>query len=317
MGMSLPDLRQLRQFVAVAEHLHFGRAAAALHISQPPLSRSIQDLESKLGAKLFERTRRKVELTAAGAWYLDEARNVIARLERAGRAVAELAAGGAGALRIGFVTIADYSVLPDLLARFKAAHPGVSMSLRELVTEAQLEALGAGELDLGFVLPPLPAREVESIAVNREKLVVALPSHHPLAEAPGPLAVKRLAGESFVMVPAVLARGLSDAVLGLCARAGFAPRVAQEAVQMQTVVSLVSSGLGVAIVPESLLNLRRSGVVYRAVRDPHPKIELRLAWRRDARSAALVRFVALARASAGLVDSGALNPHPPRRRQLR
>jgi len=312
--MKTPDLRQLRQFIAVAEHLHFGHAADALHISQPPLSRSIQDLEARLGATLFERSRRKVELTAAGAWYLEEARQVIARLERASRAVAELATGGAGTLRIGFVTIADYSVLPGLLARFKAANPGVSLSLRELVTEAQLDALGAGELDLGFVLPPLPAREVESFAVNREKLMVALHEHHPLATGRGALAIKTLADEPFVMVPSNLARGLSDVVLGLCARAGFAPRVAQEAVQMQTVVSLVSSGLGVAIVPESLLNLRRSGVVYRAVRDAHPRIELRVAWRRDSHSAALSRFVAFARASARLVDSGPLNPRPVRRR---
>src|SRR5471032_799895 len=262
--MNTPDLRQLRQFIAVAEHLHYGRAAAALHISQPPLSRSIQDLEARLGARLLERSRRKVELTAAGAWYLEEARQVLARLERAGRSVAERSAVGAGALRIGFVTIADYSVLPGLLSRFKAANPGVSLALRELVTETQLEALGAGDLDLGFVLPPLPAREVESIAVNREPLVVALPSRHPLARERGPLGVRTLAEEPFVMVPANLARGLSDVVLGLCARAGFAPRVAQEAVQMQTVVSLVSSGLGVAIVPASLLNLRRKGVVYRA-----------------------------------------------------
>ena len=313
--MTIPDLRQLRQFVAVAEHLHFGRAAEALHISQPPLSRSIQDLEAKLGVRLFERSRRKVELTAAGAWYLEEARQVLARLDRASRGVAELAAGGAGALRIGFVTIADYSVLPGLLSAFKAADPGVSMSLRELVTEAQLDALGAGDLDLGFVLPPLPSREVESIAMNRESLVVALPERHALAREHGPLGVRAIADEPFVMVPANLARGLSDVVLGLCARAGFAPRVAQEAVQMQTVVSLVSSGLGVAIVPASLLNLRRSGVVYRAVRDPHPKIELRLAWRRDSHSAALGRFVALARAHARLVDSRALNPRPLQRQK--
>ena len=293
--MNTPDLRQLRQFIAVAEHLHFGRAAAALHISQPPLSRSIQDLEAKLGAKLLERSRRKVELTAAGAWYLEEARQVLVRLELAGRSVAERSAGGTGALRIGFVTIADYSVLPGLLSRFKAAYPGVSLALREMVTESQLEALGAGDLDLGFVLPPLPARDVDSITVNREPLVVALPGRHALARERGPLGVRALAEEPFVMVPANLARGLSEVVLGVCARAGFAPRIAQEAVQMQTVVSLVSSELGVAIVPASLLNLRRSGVVYRPVRDRHPRIELRLAWRRDARSVPLARFVELAK----------------------
>lgn len=293
--MTTPDLRHLRQFIAVAEHLHFGRAAAALHISQPPLTRSIQDLEARLGVRLLERTRRKVELTAAGAWYLEEARQVIGRLEHASRAVAEVAAGGAGTLRIGFVTIADYSVLPGLLSRFKSANAGVALALRELVTEAQLEALANGDLDLGFMLPPLPARDVVSIVVNREPLVVALPATHRLARERGPLSVRGLADDPFVMVPANLARGLSDVVLGLCARAGFAPRVAQEAVQMQTVVSLVSSGLGVTIVPASLLNLRRSGVVYRTVRDVHPRIELRLAWRRDAKSGALGRFVELAK----------------------
>ena len=189
--MTTPDLRQLRQFVAVAEHLHFGRAAAALHISQPPLSRSIQDLEARLGARLLERSRRKVELTAAGAWYLEEARQVLARLERAGRSVAEHSAAGAGTLRIGFVTIADYSVLPGLLSRFKAAHAGVSLALRELVTETQLEALGTGDLDLGVVLPPLPAREVESMAVNREPLVVALPRATPWRASAVPSACVR------------------------------------------------------------------------------------------------------------------------------
>jgi DNA-binding transcriptional LysR family regulator len=293
--MKPPDLRHLRHFVAVAEHLHFGRAAAALHISQPPLSRSIQDLEARLGTTLLERSRRKVELTPAGVWYLEEARQVLGRLERAGRLVRERAAGGEGSLRIGFVTIADYSVLPQILARYKAAHPAVSLALRELVTEAQLEALGSGELDLGFVLPPLPSREIVSIVVNREPLVIALPARHRLARIKGALRVRALADEPFVMVPANLARGLSDIVLGLCARAGFAPRIAQEAVQMQTVVSLVSSGLGVAIVPASLLHLRRSGVVYRPVADSHPKIELRLAWRRDARLAPLDHFVDLVR----------------------
>ena len=296
--MTVPDLRQLRQFVTLAEHLHFGRAAAALHISQPPLSRSIQDLETKLGARLFERSRRKVQLTPAGGWFLEEARQVLARLERASRTVAGMAAGGACTLRIGFVSIADYSVLPGLLKRFKAAYPGVELALRELVTEAQLEALASGELDLGFVLPPLPAREFDSAVVFQEKLVVALPAQHRLAGNRRPLAVRELAEEAFVMVPRNLAAGLADILLGLCSRAGFTPRVAQEAVQMQTVVSLVSSGLGVAIVPASLLNLGRKGVVYRPVRDAHPKLELRLAWRREAQSAPLERFAALAKAGA-------------------
>lgn len=295
--MDIPDLRQLRQFIAVAEHLHFGRAAAALHISQPPLSRSIQGLEARLGAQLFERSRRKVELTAAGRWYLEEALQVLARLERAGRTVAEMGSGGAGALRIGFVSIADYSVLPGLLRSYKAAHPGVALALREMVTEDQVAALAAGEIDLGFVLPPLAGTPLESIRLHREGLVIALPEGHPLGRKAGPLRVSRLAGEAFVTVPRALAPALSDSVANLCARAGFSPRVAQEAVQMQTVVSLVSSGLGVAIVPASMLNLKRSGVVYRPVRDEHRRVELRLAWRPEARSAALMQFVQMARAA--------------------
>lgn len=293
--MTTPDLRQLRQFVALAEHLHFGRAAAALHISQPPLSRSIQDLEARLGATLFDRSRRKVELTEAGTWYLEEARQVLARLERAGRTVAEMGAGGAGTLRIGFVSIADYSVLPGLLRRYKAAHPGVTLALREMVTEAQVTALTTGEIDLGFVLPPLAGTPLESVLLHREGLVVALPETHPLARKSGPLRIAGLSGDAFVTVPRVLAPALSDSVADLCAQAGFVPRVAQEAVQMQTVVSLVSSGLGVAIVPASMLNLKRRGVVYRPVRDEHRRVELRLAWRREAHSAALGRFIALAR----------------------
>ena len=285
----------MRQFVAVAEHLHFGRAAGALHISQPPLSRSIQDLEAKLGARLFERSRRKVELTAAGVWFLEEARQVIARLERAVRTVAGMGAGGAGTLRIGFVSIADYSVLPGLLRRYKAAHPGVTLALREMVTEAQVAALMAGEIDLGFVLPPLAESRVESILLHREGLVAALPQTHGLALKDRPLRVARLAGEAFVTVPRALAPALYDSVADLCARAGFSQRIAQEAVQMQTVVSLVSSGLGVAIVPASMLNLKRSGVVYRPLCDKHRRVELHLAWRREAHSAALEKFVALAR----------------------
>lgn len=293
--MKAPGMRQLRHFVAVAERLHFGRAAADLHISQPPLSRSIRELESRVGATLLARTRRRVELTPEGARFLDEARRLIEQLERAVLDVRGMAAGTSGRLRLGFVSLADYSVLPGLLKSYKASRPGVSLALREMLSPDQCTALAAGELDFGLLLPPTGDGPLEHQVVHSERFVAALPSRHPLARAKARVAMRELAGESFVMVPREIAPGLHDIVSGLAARAGFAPRVAQEAIQMQTVVSLVSAGLGIAIVPSSLANLGRRGVVYREIADAHPKLELWLAWRRGSLTAAGREFVLHAR----------------------
>jgi DNA-binding transcriptional LysR family regulator len=294
--MDLPDLWQLRYFMAVAEHLHFGRAAAALHISQPPLSRAIRGLEERLGVALFLRNRRRVELTPAGARLLDEARRTVGQLERAVLELRGMAAGEVGRLRIGFVSLADYGVLPQLLKAYKAARPSVQLALREMLSPEQSLALAAGELDFGLLLPPVAEAEgLEHLVVQRERFVVALPARHRLAAPRGPLAMSELAGESFVMVPREIAPGLYDIVSGLAARAGFSLNVAQEAIQMQTVVSLVSSGLGAAVVPGSVANLGRRGVVYRKLADKHPILELWLAWRSGSMGAAASELIAQAR----------------------
>ena len=292
--MNSPELRQLRHFVAVAEQLHFGRAAAALNMSQPPLSRSIQDLERRLGATLLARSRRKVELTPEGARFLEEAKRVLGQLERAVLEVGRMAAGAGGRLRLGFVSLADYGMLPELLKAYKASRPGVSLALREMLSPEQAVALAANELDFGLLLPPV-AGDLEHLVVQRERFVVALPSRHRLARARGRIAVREIANEAFVMVPREIAPGLHDIVAMLAARAGFSPRVAQEAIQMQTVVSLVSSGLGVAVVPASVANLGRRGVVYREIGDAHPRLDLWLAWRRGSLGAAGREFVQHAR----------------------
>src|SRR5687767_2865073 len=294
--MDLPDLWQLRYFMAVAEHLHFGRAAAALHISQPPLSRAIRALEERLGVALFLRNRRRVELTAAGARLLEDARRTLGQLERSVLELRGMAAGELGRLRIGFVSLADYGVLPQLLKAYKAARPSVQLALREMLSPEQSLALAAGELDFGLLLPPVAEAEgLEHLVVQRERFVAALPARHRLAAGRGPLAMSELAGESFVMVPREIAPGLYDIVSGLAARAGFSLNVAQEAIQMQTVVSLVSSGLGAAVVPGSVANLGRRGVVYRKLADKHPTLELWLAWRSGNLGAAASEFVAQAR----------------------
>ena len=292
--MNLPELWQLRYFVTVAETLHFGRAAAALHISQPPLSRAIRALEERLGVTLLARTRRRVELTPEGSRLLEEARRMLGQLERTVQEVRGMARGEEGRLRIGFVSLADFGVLPRLLKTFKAARPRIALALREMLSPEQATALAAGELDFGFLLPPV-AEDLEHIVVQRERFVAALPARHRLAAGKGKLAVSALAGEPFVMVPRDIAPGLYDIVSGLAARAGITFNVAQEAIQMQTVVSLVSSGLGAAIVPGSIANLGRRGVVYRELADHHPKLDVWLAWPRSAQSTAARDFLSFAR----------------------
>ena len=294
--MNLPDLWQLRYFVAVAERLHFGRAAEALHISQPPLSRAIRALEERLGVRLLARTRRRVELTAEGSRLLDEARRLIGQLERSVLELRGMAAGEQGRLRVGFVSLADYGVLPDLLRRYKSARPGIALALREMLSPEQAIALAAGELDFGLLLPPVAGEAaLEHLVVQRERFVAALPSRHPLARGTGRLAMSELAGEPLVMIPRDIAPRLYDTVRGLAARGGFPLNVAQEAIQMQTVVSLVSSGLGVSSVPESVANLGRRGVVYRALADRHARLDLWLAWPRAPLGAAAREFVVQAR----------------------
>ncbi|MGE5641293.1 MAG: LysR substrate-binding domain-containing protein [Clostridia bacterium] len=297
--MNLPEIRQLRYFIAVAERLHFGRAAEALHISQPPLSRAIRALEADVGADLFVRNRRRVELTPAGARLLEDSRRLLAQLARTAQEVRGLAAGERGRLRIGFVSLADFGVLPALLKGYKAAHPGVRLALREMLSPEQAAALLAGELDFGLLLPPVAGVEqLEHVVVQREHFVVALPAAHRLAGGRGKISVSALAGEPFVVAPREIAPGLYDIVSGLAARAGISLNIAQEAIQMQTVVSLVSSGLGAAIVPASIANLGRRGVVYREIADRHPRLDVWLAWPRGALSAPAAEFLKMARTKA-------------------
>jgi DNA-binding transcriptional LysR family regulator len=293
-SITLPDLRQLRQFIAVAERLHFGRAAATLGISQPPLSRSIQDLERRVGARLLARSRHRVELTAEGAHFLAEARRLVAQLESAVVDVRRMAGGEKGRLRIGFIPLADYGVLPRLLTAYKAAHPDVTLTLREMLSPEQLVRLVLGDLDFGLLIPPVTSSDLEHVVLQREQFVAALPFDHRLARARSRLAVRQLAREPFVVVPRELAPRLHDVVTAIAAQGGFSPQIAQEAIQMQTVVSLVSSGLGVALVPASVARLGRQGVVYREITDPHPRLDLWLAWRRGSLGAAGEQFVAQA-----------------------
>ena len=298
------DLRRLRYFVAVAELLHFGRAAARLHMSQPPLSRQIQQLEREIGAMLFRRSKRRVELTDAGAYLLDEARRMLADAETLAVRTRRVESGETGRLTLGFISAVDYSILPGLLSAYRAAHPGVTLELRELTSDIQLRELHEGRIDAGMLLSPVDDTALATLPLLREPLVAALPEDDALARSRAPLPLSSLAGRPFVIFPRSAAAGLYDAIIEFCRTGGFAPRIAQEAIQMQTIVSLVSAGLGVALVPASLRDMRRRGVVYRNLRENSPLLTVLLAWRAANRSACLAQFVATARSSVRTTAAG-------------
>lgn len=300
MSIKLPDVRQLRQFVAVAEHLHFARAARELNISQPPLTRAIQELERKVGAELLQRTRRRVELTPAGAELLGAAKRILAELVHAVERVRSVGEGAAGSLRIGFVPLADYGLVPSLISAHKARHPGIALSLREMLTPQQQTALELDELDLGILVGPMPAKGFQQLVVQRDRFVVAIPARHALGQDKAPMPALSLAREPFVAVPREYAPRLHDIVTAIAHRAGFEPKIAQEAIQMQTVVSLVAAGLGVALVPQSVASVKHKGVKFRPLKDRHDSLELSLTWKSMSPNGAVRDFVCTARPSEGV-----------------
>ena len=286
------ELRVWRQFVALAEALHFGRAAQRLHMTQPPLTQAIQQLERRLGTALFERTRRSVALTPAGAALVEPARQLLQQAAALTVRARAAARGELGHIRLGFVSTIGYGPLPGWLRAFREAHPGITVELREATGDVQLEAFAQHELDAGFLLhapgiAPLPSLQRLSLGV--EPLLLALPESMPPRTTPA-----RLLREPLVIFPRAIAPSLYDAVLAFYHRQGVTPVIAQEAIQMQTIVNLVSAGLGVALVPRSMKLLQRPGIVYRALppalAQAAPRAETSLVWRADAPPAVL-RFV--------------------------
>lgn len=299
-----PDLRQWRYFVAVADERHFGRAAERLSMTQPPLSQAIRALEDALGVALFARTKRSVELTAVGAALLPDVRRLIAAADALPPLAQSLARGEAGSLALAFVSTADYGLLPQLLREFGARYPHVRLQLAEATSDVQIEELAAGRIDAGLVIPPVPPRHAASLSylpVLREPLVVAMPAEAAEAAdaaADAPVRIADIASLPLVIFPRRLAPGFYDIITGCYGAAGVTPRIGQEAIQMQTIVSLVSAGMGVALVPQSLRNLRRTGVVYRALADPAPVVETGLVWRTDDVSPVLAGFIDVVRGAA-------------------
>ena len=270
------ELRQLKYFVAVAEERSFGRAAKRLHMSQPPLSTQIKNLENELGVTLLNRSTRRVDLTDSGRTFLSRAREILASVEEAGAEARGAGSGLRGRLEIGFVSSATLSLLPPALQRFRERFGGVELDLRELSSVEQVEALYEEGIRVGLVRLPMRAPGIKFEPILAEPLVVALPVGHPLKYSQK-IPLDEVAGLPLIFFQRRLEPGSHGQIVELLGRVGALPKVAQYSVHLQTVIGLVASGMGVAILAESARRLHREGVVYRPLDVPDASSWLGLA----------------------------------------
>ncbi len=288
------ELRHLRYFVAVAEELHFGRAAARLYIVQPSLSQQIQQLEEELGLPLLTRTKRSVELTDAGRVFLVEARKVLAQVQEAKRATQRAYRGEIGRLVVGYISSSTYDLLPMMLSAYRERFPEIDVALRELTTQEQVRALEEETIQVGLLRLPINDPTIDVKVVRREPIVCVLPEGHPLALHER-IAMALLAHEPFVLQARQRGGGYYAQLTNLCLTAGFSPNVIQEVTEMHTIVSLVAAGMGVSLVPLSMKNIRSQGVVYRELEGAAVLTEMAVAWLRNSHSTIVQNFLQVAK----------------------
>ncbi|MPQ66975.1 MULTISPECIES: LysR family transcriptional regulator [unclassified Pseudomonas] len=289
------ELRHLRYFIAVAEELHFGRAAEVLGISQPPLSQQIQALEQELGARLFDRTNRRVELSEAGRLFLQEARLVLAQVDKAADVARRAQLGELGELKIGFTSSAPFnSTIPQAIFAFRQAFPAVHLNLREMSSKTVADGLMDESIEVGLMRPlPLPDA-LSVVELMHEPLVAVLSAKHPLAGgSEDGMYLSELALEPFVFFPRSYGSGLYAQLLTLARQAGFSPHFAQEAGEAMTIIGLVAAGLGVSVLPASYQRIRIDGVVYRPLLDPDAVSAVWLVQRKDQKSPMAKAFIEL------------------------
>jgi DNA-binding transcriptional LysR family regulator len=283
---------RLSCFIAVAEELHFGRAAERLHMTQPPLSRQIQQLENELGVHLIDRTTRSVTLTPAGVAFLPDARRILQLAEGAALNVKRVPAGDLGTVVVGFTAASAHAILPRLLDKAREQLPDVKLELREMVTAAQIEGLMTGELDLGMARPPLKRPGIVSRPLLHEQLIAALPANHPLVDVTRRLTLNDLDGQDLIMYSPVEARYFNELLISTFTIAGATPRYVQYVTQVHTMLVLVRSGIGIALVPASAATLHPEGVVFRTIGAFRERpVELDAAWRGESTNPALRRLL--------------------------
>ena len=292
------ELRHLRYFRAVAEELHFGRAAQRLHIAQPPLSQQIRQLEEELGVALLVRSTRRVELTAAGEDYLRQVEAILDSVDAAGRRAQRIADGWQGNLAIGCVGSATYSLLPRFVRALRDELPDVDVSVRgEMLAPEQLAALESGDIDLALLRMPVESHGLHLESIRTDRLIVALPADHPLTSTPEDQAVDiaQLRGEDFISHVGGGRSVIAGVLAATSERAGFVPRIRHEVEETSTLVTLVAAGLGVAIVPEPTSALGVAGVVYRPLSAPIDQVALAAAYAAARRTPLIERAVAVLR----------------------
>ena len=288
------ELRHLRYFVAVAELLHFGRAAGLLRIAQPSLSHQILQLEAELQTKLLERTKRRVQLTESGRLFLEEAREILARADRAAVIARRTAHGAPGRLRVGFAYWMDATKLVEVVRRLDDRQPVVRLEIREMSVHLQIAALKEERLDAGFVRLPVTERPLNSESLAAESFIVALPLRHRFSAMPR-VRLSALSNEPFIFFPPDSVPQFYDLAIKLCRDAGFVPNVRDEVDHPDLLLRLVAAGVGISLVPSSARKTPRPGVVFRAL-DPSPRLlETAVAWRRDNSSPTLNLFLEVAR----------------------
>jgi DNA-binding transcriptional LysR family regulator len=283
------ELRHLRYFLAVAEELHFGRAAARIHIAQPPLSKQIQQLEKEIGVQLFKRSKKSVELTGAGKIFQKEALGILNSLENAIKKARLASWGDAGWLSIGFIASSTYDVLPIILKEFKKRHPEIELVLQEIQSSEQNQALREGRIHVSFARFPKTESGLVFETVYSEQLVAALPQSHPLNKKRS-LKLSDLANEPFILQPPLPSPHAKNTIQ-IFANAGVALLIVQTAEQMHTALGLVSAGIGITLLPSSIQNMQIRGVEYRNLINPTPVLEMKMGYRVDETSPALARFI--------------------------
>jgi DNA-binding transcriptional LysR family regulator len=291
------ELRHLRYVVAVAEELHFGRAAARLNMSQPPLSQQIRQLEDEIGAKLFRRTNRQVRLTEAGEAFVREARQILAHADYAAKVAVRASKGEIGQITVATVTSTNsgfFNVVVEIRRSFARQYPDVRLVLRSLSAAQQVQALREGRIEAGFLTLPIDDQELLVEWVRAEPLLLALPETHPLAQATL-VPLRALGTEPHIMYSRSLLPGYYDLIVGACRNAGFSLNIVHEADAIATILALVAAGLGVSLLPASLQETERKGIVFRKVDGPLPLIEMGTVYRREAPSNVLAAFLDVVR----------------------
>jgi len=287
-------LDQLDSFVAVAEELHFGRAARRLSMTQPPLSRRIKLLETELGVRLFDRAHRSVKLTPAGRVFLADARQLLHLSQEASLSARRVPRGESGVVSVGFTATTAYSFLSHVLTAANSRLPRVDLVLREMVTSAQLDALLSGSVDIGMIRPPATAADLVTAPLIREPLLAALPRRHPMATRAVDPTVLDFDGQPFVMFAPSEGRYFYEILVSIFRGAEATPIYVQYLTQVHSILALVKAGIGVALVPAAATALHYEGVVLRPVRDIDPRpVKLDLAWRRGNDNPALAGLLSL------------------------